>query len=293
MLPTSGVKENLQTVSSKSWFSWERLCNDSKLTFNLAGVCLTAASIFSLKQNAIKAVTPNSLARPVHILTGCLLGYHFYETYKQLDAHRIYRQSKQLDTYQQTKGQEIGLILEAEDPQGSFKGKYEKIYIAKKLREAGLLPIFRKISNMEDIQRDINYMTERDNRIKVLWLRAHGSSSAITLNFSQPNLICSTTLKRLQEGWEKLPQDSTIVLQSCSTAKRQAGIMPIAEKIALALPGRTVFAAIEDLEGQREVKVTNVNPFTVQLTGSIIDNGCHHGVDLTKVYNFSNPKKNN
>ena len=137
--------------------------------------------------------------------------------------------------------------------------------------------IIREVSKIADINRELSNIAGQGNRIKGLWIKAHGqpngmalgtngriensgnrSSSVIPVHIrhlfpalNQPIEKGTAHATHLKDGLAKLEPGAPIILISCSAGHRTGAInnKPVAQCIAEAAPGHVVIAAKEVLCG--------------------------------------------
>lgn len=170
---------------------------------------------------------------------------------------------------------DVALVIQAsEDPGRAFQNKVNFW-----LRDS--YPITHKfVSHIDHVAAAIDQMPE-NHKIKVLWIRAHGSSKRIKLGkptFIQKNMVMDDkfihegNIEKLKRSFEKLDPDAVIIIGACSTGKKTTGNLCIAEKIAALAPGRTVYApkdamAYSIVTGAHPVKVAMLKPRTLGTLG--------------------------
>lgn len=111
--------------------------------------------------------------------------------------------------------------------------------------------VFTEINSSSDIYKSIWQVHKNGNRIKLLWITAHGNKryiGPITNKFGEV-FICKTSLSLLE-------RDAIIILDGCSTGKKDKKGRPnIAETIAEAAVGRHVYAPIKETDS-KSLKIT-------------------------------------
>ena len=85
--------------------------------------------------------------------------------------------------------------------------------------------VHKIVSNPQDINAAIDEIKLRGQKVKILWITAHGSSDTIQLNLFQS--IKGKNINEVQ--FTKLAPDADIVLQSCSTGEENPNSMNFAE----------------------------------------------------------------
>lgn len=115
--------------------------------------------------------------------------------------------------------------------------------------------VYRKVGSIEDCNRAIVEMKSRNNRIKGLWLNAHGDPRGFDLGKPRSNMN-HMVLNYRHFGNAQILQlahlepDAAIILRSCSTGHvDQKGASCVAQTIATLAPNRKVFAPITDING--------------------------------------------
>ena len=146
-----------------------------------------------------------------------------------------------------TGARDVALVIQAiDDHNGAFNSR---AFALGRLRKR-YLHIDRFAGKITDVIDAINSISPKD-RIKVLWLRAHGQPQAIQLGQTafendscvfDDNWLHFGNIERLREPLKKLTPDASIVLECCSSGLSEAGVACIAKKIAALTPGRTVHA---------------------------------------------------
>lgn len=132
--------------------------------------------------------------------------------------------------------------------------------------------VCKEISSINEINETIKQMKDQKNRIRVLWISAHGHPHEISLgeetttndayDISNYNHAIRDFLDPLKKGFSLLEKNATIVLSSCSTGVINEDDVPnIAQSIASLCPGRRVFAPTKPTT---ETLITNFEPFSVE-----------------------------
>lgn len=118
--------------------------------------------------------------------------------------------------------------------------------------------IYKEMGSIDDVNAAITQVKDQNNRIKGLWINAHGAPQGIFLGKEIANYnhivmnynkkvdgksIGSGNAKKLAAGLKKLENDCVIILDSCSTGKLDGhGNPSIAQTIAKLAPHRKVYA---------------------------------------------------
>ena len=135
------------------------------------------------------------------------------------------------------------MILEAQDDHnGAFQQDQRNLFnqIQKKYAIA-----YEKVSDIEDIAESINRVLQNNNKIKAIWLRAHGNPQGICLDKHSWLDIHNVAL--LKHHFRQIDPNGFIILDACSTGgKPSRGSLNIAHKIARVVEGRTVIASSQD-----------------------------------------------
>ena len=198
-------------------------------------------------------------------LAGVSLGKHIVDVEKGRTS--LYKKAHPINTVQ---NKEIALVLEATDDHNDAFKFQMPIQLEKKYPLA-----FKNISNINQFSEAIDESIQQNNKIKVLWIRAHGSPQSMTLgkadNENEYLAIAGIAGKRisifnvqqLEESLKKLDPQAVIVLQSCATAKQiKNGWENIAQKIARIAEGRKVICATDSFY---DVKIKNLSPLSIEL----------------------------
>lgn len=123
--------------------------------------------------------------------------------------------------------------------------------------------VYKEVSQIEDITSAINDLKTRSNRIKGLWINAHGTSCGFRLDQHETVSNCNYPMAQLfpgearlgkgnafqlRDALHKLEKDAVIALTSCSTAYiGSEGHRSIAQTFATLAPGRLVYAPTKDV----------------------------------------------
>lgn len=138
---------------------------------------------------------------------------------------------------------DICLVLEAAvDHNGAFKKSPVTFEFGLKDH---MKVITKKVACLADIEEAISHQARAD-RIKMLWIRAHGEPQFLELNvyFSlDQNTLNLTNAQRLEKALALLNPQAAIVLESCEAGKEEGKAPCIASKIAELTTGRKVFAS--------------------------------------------------
>lgn len=122
--------------------------------------------------------------------------------------------------------------------------------------------VCKTVENIGEIKEVINeVVVEKNNRIKCLWLSAHGSPYSLNFGFLETRysneeerfnarkrgMINAHSVADLTDSFSKLDEDAVVILDACSTGKIRSSTSNIAQRIASRVRGRTVFAPVEDM----------------------------------------------
>jgi len=108
--------------------------------------------------------------------------------------------------------------------------------------------VYRNISSLNDINRELEQQKLKNNRIKALHIHAHGSSDGFRI--ADRAAVLRFNARWLKPGLSLLEKDAIIVFESCSTERiDMAGNRSIAQTFASLAPGRRVYAPTKDLSG--------------------------------------------
>lgn len=126
-------------------------------------------------------------------------------------------------------------------------------------KQSGCKIKFKKVRNLDEISFELEALKKSNNKIKALWIRAHGTPFSVTFNeFTKINIDLSgdtqfeqeflrkeieKTRLFLQQQLKHLEHDAPIILESCFTGQKvEAGKENMAQFIANAAGGRKVYA---------------------------------------------------
>lgn len=114
---------------------------------------------------------------------------------------------------------------------------------------------FKEIERLEDIELELESLKRCNNKVKALWIRAHGTPFSITFNQDTRISIGPTGLEKLdssnrmetrtflQKQLRQLEPDAPIILESCYTGQEmEVGKENVAQFIASVAGGRKVYA---------------------------------------------------
>lgn len=151
--------------------------------------------------------------------------------------------------------------------------------------------VYKTVSSLGDIQSAIETMKTQNNRLKGLWIHAHGSTTGFQLgeDLHDPNSeirnsdsidsryhVHLENAKCLRRSFSKLEDDAVIILQCCSTGKiKNDGRASIAQTFATIAPGRRVIAPTKNSNASQLhfrwkdnlLDATFLKPKTTRLTG--------------------------
>ncbi|QLH37468.1 MAG: DUF4347 domain-containing protein [Parachlamydiaceae bacterium] len=88
------------------------------------------------------------------------------------------------------------------------------------------------MSNLKDIQDQIDKVQKQNNKIKAIWIRAHGSPTSLCLD--KNSYLNLSNISQLSPSLNKMEPEGSIILDSCSTG-REKNFLNIAQAIAFLL----------------------------------------------------------
>lgn len=221
----------------------------------VATVALTILLAISLPALAplpiVLAITAMSLVNPG------LLSFILFQDIKE----SLFAQFKKNHTIDKISNSDVVLVLEAKhDHNGAFQQDQRKEFreVEKKYAIA-----YKKVSNIVEIAESIDKVLERNNRIKAIWIRAHGNPQSMSLDKDKHLTI--ENVFHLKNLFRQIDPNGYIILDSCSTGgKNRNGDLNIAKKIAQLAPGRTVIASSQDTTSL-SLKLGKGNPLNVKM----------------------------
>jgi hypothetical protein len=172
----------------------------------------------------------------------------------------MFARYKQHRTLEKVSNSDLVLVLEASyDHNGSFsinqKSRFKKL---EKMHQVA----FKKVSNIDDIKESIIQARAQNNRIKSIWIRAHGCPQGMLLG--KEHSLDINNVHLLRDQLSQLSPNTSIVLDSCSTAgKNPTGQRNIAQRIATYARGCDVFGATRDTS-PFSIKMNKKNPLKVE-----------------------------
>jgi hypothetical protein len=207
-----------------------------------------------------------------------IFSWTFQNFANRIFCHSLLLKSQNEEIFRSISGERVALIIQSDnDKAGAFKLLEDQLYAVEKLAQGGYSPIFRYVTTLNEIENSLVHLAGRENRIELLWFRAHGS--AARLNIGKKQYLDSKTLEVLKPALDKISADGIVILESCSTAA-SSGESSIAEKIAKSLPGRTLYAAKSDTYSD-SLEVVSTQPIEILFKAR-----CYSDSDVTKVYKF-------
>ncbi len=167
---------------------------------------------------------------------------------------------------------------------------------------------FVKIESLKDIELKFESLKKNNNKIKALWIRAHGTRTSINFNhsaridISHPTQFADLTFQNhynsdcnkqdkimqllLQKQLEKLEQDSPIILESCYTgqmlendnSQNVAQFIANTTNLSVYAPSREALAIDDgityDLEHGFKIKIKSIQSSTYFSKGSCLARMC-------------------
>lgn len=126
---------------------------------------------------------------------------------------------------------------------------------------SGVKIVYKEVSCLADINKELQLQKVAQNRIKGLHIHAHGNATGFALaeggkgvinhcgDFEEKNFGRGNA-SRLKDGLQLLEEDAIIVFESCLTGKiDDIGNKSIAQTFASLAPGRRVYAPMKVLSG--------------------------------------------
>ncbi len=172
----------------------------------------------------------------------------------------LFDQFKKNHTIEKVRNKDVVLVLEAKldhndafqmDQRTEFQKLEKKYAIA-----------YEKVSNLEDIAESTNRVLMGNNRIKAIWLRAHGNPTGMT--FSENSHLTVNNVSLLKHHFRQINPDGYFILDSCSTGgENPYGNENIAQEIASLVKGRTVIAPSRDTN-VTSLMIGKENPFDMK-----------------------------
>lgn len=135
----------------------------------------------------------------------------------------------------------VMLILQAtEDHNGALEQRRERVL----LLEKDYRIVYKTVSSGNEFRNALETLTEK---VDVLWIRAHGNPKGISLG--QNECLEADSLNQYSDLFkQRLAENATIILESCSTAGSRKNNLPcFAEKLASSAAGKTVIAARREI----------------------------------------------
>jgi len=123
-------------------------------------------------------------------------------------------------------------LIASRDPNGALMKDPNENFL--KLEDQGYQLVFSKVSSIQDINNAIHSI---ESKIHVLFIKAHGSPTSLSLSIEHS--ISAQNLEQIE--FNHLSPDSVVVLCSCSTGKMNEKEKSIAEKMSMIFH-RTVIA---------------------------------------------------
>lgn len=153
----------------------------------------------------------------------------------------LFAQFKKNHAAEKVANSEVVLVLEANhDHNRIFQEDQRALF--KKIKQRYALA-YEKISNLKDIQDQIDKVQKQNNKIKAIWIRAHGSPTSLCLD--KNSYLNLSNISQLSPSLNKMEPEGSIILDSCSTG-REKNFLNIAQAIAFFAQGRTVIASSRD-----------------------------------------------
>jgi hypothetical protein len=247
---------NIKELGSAVLDTLKRKPAVSILKIATAVATVALAIIFSILLAPIMPVVVVVAITALYLLLSSLITYSFYFDVKE----SLFAQFKKNHSIDKVANREVVLVLEAvDDHNGAFQQDQRSVFnqIKKNFALA-----YEKVSNIMDIANAINKVVNQNNKIKALWLRAHGSSQAMCLDKNTD--LTTENIINLENHFKQIDPNGYIVLDSCKTAKNHKGWTNIAKKIAQLAVGCFVIASSRSTNSL-SIKVDNKDPLNVKM----------------------------
>lgn len=106
--------------------------------------------------------------------------------------------------------------------------------------------IYKEVSSIADIHDTVKKIKDQNNRIRNLWINAHGNSDVIVLD--DTNFLHNGTVNELRPALDSLEKGASIILQCCKTGYIDSdSFTNIAQSIATTAPHTKVFAPLHSI----------------------------------------------
>lgn len=225
--------------------------------FKLAGIIATIAiSIlmpFLLPLASLPIIITLSAS---YFSLSALLSSLFFQDIKE----SLFTQFKKDHSLEKINNQNMILVLEAKhDHNGAFQEDQRPLF--QKLERT--YPVaFEIVSSIEDVANCVERARLQNNQIKALWLRAHGNPHEMTLDKDKSLSIDNTWM--LEHHFNLLEPEAFIILDSCSTGRKNPYYMNLAQNIASYARKKTIISSSEDTLSF-SMKIDKTNPLNVQI----------------------------
>lgn len=246
----------------KSVFSLDNISNLSTIQKWVLSAVAIASFAIALFFGTIPTILGCTLNLVFSLVFGVSLSILFINWIKSSNGFENFAKTR---TGEGVTDKDVILILSASgDHNGAF-GILNSTSISALKKQTKYTVICKTIDSVEQLDEVVSQIaTQQNNRIRSLWIRAHGHPGGFSLSDQTPTNIktpdicelnCGTHMfamfspvnRLLTNSISLLSKDATIVLESCSTGKplpnRQ---LNIAQKISALAGGRKVFAPTRD-----------------------------------------------
>lgn len=243
-----------------------------------------------LAQKMMRLFEVSHLSRPAgsigQVLSAAAVTFCLYDIFKQVKAYQLVHEAKKGNAVSGLHDQDVALVLNnTHDEKGAFGFPHEEAYFARKLHEGNYALVWRDIKTKEDLVKSFDEILQGNNKIKVLFIRAHGYQTGFTIgkNFN----VEKNELIELQDTFNKLDEKAVVVFESCLVGSGKQGRTSIAEVFAQLVPGRKVYAAWESTY-VNSITITHTNPLQVKYDSVVYDNiGGVFECDVTKTFLYN------